>query len=453
MTWLLRTIKNTAIAGLSAIVLISATAHADLVEMGYLLSVDELQRLSSEDRQRVIDSMKADIKDLPMARARMPEPTDDLAPTLENLYRMYSNFRDFCHQEFTRWAEDSNNRVCERSVYLSMELNLKTFKEFDVREWRGEWWEITAPSIYEFIRSFGDKDGEPHIWSYIAWYTNVPGAGLGWRTLEGYVCTENDPLVLRTEPEHGSEVVDLMPKQSPIIIHNYLPYMDWTYVQYGEQRGYAHTSFICMGNAREPVFNPSQPIADYSRHLPDFYNYVPGSKCDHREFSRNYIGPNNGDRRLWLNVCNEAEGTTPRFCMDMTCPNQASGESAAFRQLYGDDVPHQLLPDAQQFGTGIELVRLVTRMEKEGLCVDRINNWHRPKSYNNHPTVGGKPSSMHMKEGGAKAIDILFCNHEDKRKAFDLMNDWHNGYFRGGLGVYRNTPTLHIDLRGYAARW
>ena len=429
-------------------------AKADLGERGYLLSVEEVLQLSSDDRKLVIEAMNEDISSLPVIRTRLPRVLDQpAAPTMENLYRKYSHFREFCQGEFRRWENLNGNEICVNSVYQSMQLYQKVFEQKDFWTLKDLIWNPHKPTPFDFARMQSQSDDTPHIWSYVAWYKHVPGSGSGWQTLEGYVCTESDPLVLREKPEHGSEVVELMPKMSPIIIYNYLPFMDWTLVQYGNKQGFAHTSFLCMGNAREPVFSMEQQLTDHSHDHPDFYNYVEGSKCDYREFPGEYVGPAGGDRRMWLNVCNEAEGTSPRWCMDMTCPNTIPGAMAAFEDLYGEDVPRQLIPDAQQFGTGIELVRLVTRLENEDLCIERISNWHRPKSYNKHRLVGGSTNSFHMVEGGAKAVDILFCNHSDQRKAARLMNEWHNGWFNGGLGVYKNTPTLHIDLRGYAARW
>lgn len=452
-------------------------AQADLGERGYLLSVQEVSQLSSDDRKLIIEAMNEDISRLPVIRTRLPRVLDrPAAPTMENLYRKYSFFREFCQGEFRQWEDLTSNKVCVKSMYMSMQLYQKVFEQKDFWDLSKLIWDPHRPSHYDFVRMQSQREHTPHIWSYVAWYKSVPDSGSGWQTLEGYVCTENDPLVLREKPEHGSEVVELMDKMSPIIIYNYLPFMDWTYVQYGDKQGFAHTSFICMGNAREPVFSIEQQLTDHSKDQPDFYNYAEGSKCDYREYSREYVGPAGGDRRLWLNVCNEAEGTTPRWCMDMTCPNIIPGALAAFDQLYGDDVPRQLIPDAQQFGTGIELVRLVTRLEKAGLCIERISNWHRPESYNKHRLVGGSTNSFHMVEGGAKAVDILFCDSrkrnndgtyaknkngdfinitgfEHQKEAARLMNEWHDGWFKGGMGVYKNTPTLHIDLRGYAARW
>lgn len=398
MKWLYWTTKTLHLLLATALIAIPIPSTADLIERGYLLSIDTIRQLSKDDQTQVFEAMNEDIKNLPVVRDRLPEPVQNLAPTIENLYDKYSRFRDFCHQEFARWIELADSNVCLSSFYLSMKLSEAIVEKSDFRLFEAQALIKNDSRIYESFSAKNYQDKEPQIWSYIYWFNSLSGGELDWRSVEGYVCTENDPLALRVEPEHGSDIVDLMPRKSPIIIHDYLPFMDWTYVQYGEFRGYAHTSFICMGNAREPVFSEEQQQRNHSH--PDFYNYVQNSKCDHRDYPDTFIGPAGGDRRLWLNVCNDAKGTAPRWCMDMTCPNQAAGEASAFRQLYGKNVPHQLIPDAQQFGTGIELVRIVTRLEKEGVCIDKINNWHRPKSYNNHPVVGGEATVSSYCRGG-----------------------------------------------------
>ena len=101
-------------------------------------------------------------------------------------------------------------------------------------------------------------------------------------------------------------------------------------------------------------------------------------------------------------------------------------------------------------------LRLKKEMKKLGL------NWNKLKITSAHRTpdrnkkVGGASQSRHI---FGEAIDFQvgdvdgnrFTNEEDKKKVLELCEKIIGR--RGGIGLYPETQALHIDTRGYRARW
>lgn len=72
----------------------------------------------------------------------------------------------------------------------------------------------------------------------------------------------------------------------------------------------------------------------------------------------------------------------------------------------------------------------------------KVNSWYRPASINR--SVGGTRDSRHQY---GDAVDIR-CDYYSPQKIFTLISPIHPD---GGLGLYPSF--VHIDWRGYKARW
>jgi len=84
-----------------------------------------------------------------------------------------------------------------------------------------------------------------------------------------------------------------------------------------------------------------------------------------------------------------------------------------------------------------------------------INSGHRTPAYNK--AIGGASKSRHMK---GQAIDMTIGDinkdgiytKEDKKIVLDICDKKVIGN-KGGIGLYPGTRAVHIDVRGYKARW
>jgi len=73
----------------------------------------------------------------------------------------------------------------------------------------------------------------------------------------------------------------------------------------------------------------------------------------------------------------------------------------------------------------------------------KITSWYRPEPHNSR--VGGARNSTHLSGG---AMDILVDGMNGRAIAAAVGN------WSGGMGIYRRFPNLlHLDVRGYRARW
>lgn len=87
---------------------------------------------------------------------------------------------------------------------------------------------------------------------------------------------------------------------------------------------------------------------------------------------------------------------------------------------------------------------LIEYLEKKRVQIGKpfnINSGFRCTRYNRD--VGGKPGSIHLQ---GKAADINISG-ENMMKISDMFAD------ADGLGRYPGRHFLHIDVRGYTARW
>lgn len=74
-----------------------------------------------------------------------------------------------------------------------------------------------------------------------------------------------------------------------------------------------------------------------------------------------------------------------------------------------------------------------------------ITSGYRPPAYNRK--VGGVSNSAHI---DGLAADI-YCDHLSTEDLYDICNEVIGD--RGGVGYYPTQGFIHIDLRGYRARW
>lgn len=94
----------------------------------------------------------------------------------------------------------------------------------------------------------------------------------------------------------------------------------------------------------------------------------------------------------------------------------------------------------------LNIIRLAEELERVRDRLDKpmiVTSWYRPPHINRR--VGGASRSRHMT---GEAVDLLVPGMNGRELAFQLM-DWS-----GGLGTYARYPELlHLDVRGYKARW
>ena len=73
----------------------------------------------------------------------------------------------------------------------------------------------------------------------------------------------------------------------------------------------------------------------------------------------------------------------------------------------------------------------------------KITSWYRPEPFNRN--AGGARNSTHL---SGMALDFLVSGMTGRHLA-RVLSDWP-----GGMGIYPHFPNLlHIDVRGYRARW
>lgn len=105
-------------------------------------------------------------------------------------------------------------------------------------------------------------------------------------------------------------------------------------------------------------------------------------------------------------------------------------------------------------GFDLPVPELVARLQALRSLVGRpiyINSGCRCKKHN--AAVGGVPDSQHLfgraadvvlTQGGMDSIELAYLLSMAKRP--DL-------FAHGGIGVYERAGFLHLDVRGYPARW
>ena len=305
--------------------------------------------------------------------------------------------------------------------------------------------------------------------------------------IDGYVCTDSSPLNMRSEGSSFGNRITSIPRKEDITILGKRNEQNYVKIRWDNKEGFVHSSYICNKPKRKqrnildegillaststvgllpPVAktrrnktpSPSSYLTRVSPEKETYtaeasdYDYIQGSKCDHRKHAGQYSFKGLGDRKAFLDKCYSANGTSKRICMDMTCPNTGASQREVFGRLFPGDVSYQMIPPNKEHKYGVRLAKIVSRLERNGACISDVTNWHRPGAYND--AVGGAPSSMHKTQGGGKAVDIYTCSTADRSKAVRLINKWSpNGRWPGGLGTYSDGRTIHLDLRGYEARW
>lgn len=92
------------------------------------------------------------------------------------------------------------------------------------------------------------------------------------------------------------------------------------------------------------------------------------------------------------------------------------------------------------------IIRMARELQKARQQIDKpfkITSWYRPEPWNRR--AGGAKKSQHLGGGGT---DILVKGSTGKQLAAALS------WWKGGIGIYPHMPhLLHLDVRGYRARW
>lgn len=126
------------------------------------------------------------------------------------------------------------------------------------------------------------------------------------------------------------------------------------------------------------------------------------------------------------------------WCKQLVRPNPSSINT--FRCTYGESIPHRLIhPDEATWKNAVQAVRLVDRLEDNGIKVCEIYNWWRPEPYNKN--VGGA-ASRHPK---GTSVDVRFCTLNDMERAHRILCSWHKQGSLRALGYYGSTG-LHFGI-------
>lgn len=126
------------------------------------------------------------------------------------------------------------------------------------------------------------------------------------------------------------------------------------------------------------------------------------------------------------------------WCNQLVRPNPSSINT--FRCTYGESVPHRLIhPDESTWKNAAQAVRLVERLEDNGIKVCEIYNWWRPEPYNKN--VGGA-ATRHPK---GTSVDVRFCSMNDMERAHRILCSWRKQGSLRALGYYGSTG-LHFGV-------
>ena len=150
----------------------------------------------------------------------------------------------------------------------------------------------------------------------------------------------------------------------------------------------------------------------------------------------------------FIRAC-EDRGIRKQLCEDAVSPNTAAASVGHFRSLYGNSVPHILIPPINRWERGLDLLEIADRMEKEsGVKVCELTNWYRPRAYNS--LVSKARRSHHITAG---ALDLQFCSHNDRNTARSAFNRIRSDYPGLGRGTYVGGRTIQIHYgRDYHIR-
>lgn len=92
------------------------------------------------------------------------------------------------------------------------------------------------------------------------------------------------------------------------------------------------------------------------------------------------------------------------------------------------------------------IIKMAAAAQKVRVAIGKplkITSWYRPEPWNSR--CGGATNSTHL---SGMALDFLVDGMTGRQLA-SMLHDWE-----GGMGIYRRFPNLlHIDVRGYRARW
>ncbi len=143
--------------------------------------------------------------------------------------------------------------------------------------------------------------------------------------------------------------------------------------------------------------------------------------------------------------------TTNSFCDANTpiCKNGNFSWGEATKNL--SRIPENLIIDGRmacsQEGIELNIIRLAQYMDKVRACLGNhpliVTSWYRPAKENKR--VGGAKNSQHLY---GLAVDFK-SNYLSPANIYQVLDQWHG--HKGGLGKYYKF--VHLDLRGYKARW
>lgn len=126
------------------------------------------------------------------------------------------------------------------------------------------------------------------------------------------------------------------------------------------------------------------------------------------------------------------------WCQQLTRPNPDS--RSTFKCTYGSAQPHRLIhPDQKTWKNAYQAVKLIQRLQNQGVSVAEIYNWWRPEPYNKN--VGGAAGRHPF----GTSVDVRFSTMTDMKKAHALLCQWRAGGEMRALGYYGSTG-LHFGI-------